>query len=439
MASESNVEPILRLALSQSGVPKPTLSNVVQILEVDPRYAGRLSYCRFRDVLLLDDERLEDAFAGELGYDLGRRYPLHAGQRLLEWAIDTVARRNEVDPLLDYLEGLSWDGVPRLDSWLERYLSVPPGDHGIVPVMGRKWVISALARALRPGCQVDTVLVLHGPQGNRKSSAVRVLAGDDWYLSSSIDVRSKDARVAIQGKWLVEWAELDALKRADANAAKAFITDREDDYRPPYGRSNVRRARRCVFVGTTNDPTFLADTTGDRRFWVVSCGVIDLEGLELVRDQLWAEARVALEAGETWWLDRDEEELRSKHVERYTMADPWEDAAAVWIAAKYPRGGFTGEELLTDQGDRARDGGWASVPGIGLETSRATAHALGRLAKVLTNLGMEQRRVKRKGRKVRLWFPAAPPPLELELQEEQGTKGPGEDQAPPVDDSTDAF
>jgi len=396
----------LQLAVTKDGNPRICLGNLIEILEGDPKYKARLSWCAFRDLLLLDGDRLEQQWIGEVGYDLGRRYGLHAGERLIEWSVDTVARRYPIDPLIEYLGPLEWDGVNRLDGWLGRYLGVEDDATGLVAAMGRKWMISAAARAIRPGCKVDTVLVLHGPQGGGKSSAIEVLASDDWYMSSSIDVRSKDARVALQGKWLVEWAELDALKRADANAAKAFITERADDYRPPYGRHNVKRPRRCVFVGTTNDPTFLVDSTGDRRFLVVSCGQIALDALEKDRDQLWAEAVERLQAGEIWWLDRDEEALRRTHTQRYQMVDPWIDLAEVWIRANYPSGGFSGEELLTDQGDRdVRHGGWRSPPGIGMSGDRASPSALGRLAKVLTNLRHEQRRVTKRGRKQRLWYP----------------------------------
>lgn len=426
----------LQLALTKAGTPRICQSNVIEILENDPRYKARLSWCAFRDVILLDGDPLEQHWIGELGFDLGRRYALHGGERLLEWSVDTVARRYPLDPLIEYLGPLEWDGEDRLDRWLQECLQVEDDGRGLISAMGRKWMISAVARALRPGCKVDTVLVLHGPQGTRKSTAIEVLASDDWYMSSSIDVRSKDARVALQGKWLVEWAELDALKKADANAAKAFITERADDYRPPYGRHNVKRHRRCVFVGTTNDPTFLADTTGDRRFWVVTCGEVDLEKLEAWRDQLWAEAVARLQAEENWWLDKAQEALRSEHTERYQMADPWVDLAAVWIRANYPMGGFTGEELLTDQGERnLHSGGWRRVPGIGMDGARASAHALGRLAKVLTHLGLEQRRVTKRGRKVRLWYPVLEEDEETPAPDD-GTKG---DQAAPVQDIPDAW
>ena len=437
VAESEVVEPLLDLATSDNGAVKCVLPNLVQILERDPAFAGRLSYCTFSDVLLVDGERMERQDIGEIAVSLDR-YAIYPSETLLEWAVSTAARKNPQDPLADYVAQLEWDGVPRVDTWLRDYLGAK--DEPLLRVIGRKWLISAMARATRPGCQVDTVLVMHGPQGNGKSSAIRAL-GDPWYMSSSIDVRSKDARVAIQGKWLIEWAELDALKRADANAAKAFITEREDDYRPPYGRSNVQRKRRCVFIGTTNDPTFLADSTGDRRFWVVSCGAIDLEGIEGVRHQLWAEALHLLEQGETWWLTQEEERGREELVEEFQMADPWEDVADRWIRAKYPNGGFAGEDLLTDQGELDRNGSWASIPGIALPTGQANPSNLGRLAKVLVKLGFVKKRVTQKGRKRRLWFkgepdrpsPSSPPPPSGS-PEQQGTEGPGEDQGPPVHD-----
>ncbi|TQF12491.1 DNA primase [Myxococcus llanfairpwllgwyngyllgogerychwyrndrobwllllantysiliogogogochensis] len=233
---------------------------------------------------------------GQLG--LQPRVPAVAQQLL------AVAKRNSYDPVADYLAGLVWDGKPRLDELLATYFGAR-GDAGYLRAVGAKWAISAVARALRPGCKVDTVMILEGPQGLRKSTAFRILGGR-YFSDAPVDVTNKDSAMLASQFWFIELAELSTFRKSEDQALKAFITRTEDTYRPPYGRTNVKTPRRCVFVGTTNDDDYLRDPTGHRRFWPVKCSRIDTEALARDRDQIWAEAVVRFHQGESWWLTNEE-------------------------------------------------------------------------------------------------------------------------------------
>ncbi|QSQ18253.1 DNA primase [Myxococcus landrumensis] len=215
-----------------------------------------------------------------------------------------VAKRNSYDPVADYLKGLAWDGKSRLDELLVTYFGAR-GDAGYLRAVGSKWAISAVARALQPGCKVDTVMILEGPQGLRKSTAFRILGGR-YFTDAYIDVTNKDSAMLASQYWLIELAELSTFRKSEDQALKAFITRTVDTYRPPYGRTNVQSPRRCVWVGTTNEDDYLRDPTGHRRFWPVRCSHIDTEALTRDRDQIWAEAVARLNQGESWWLSSEE-------------------------------------------------------------------------------------------------------------------------------------
>ena len=165
-------------------------------------------------------------------------------------AMVAASRHRTRHPLRDYLEALTWDGTRRIPTWLSRYLGTDDTDY--TRTVGQKWLVSAVARALRPGCQADHLLVLEGSQGRGKSSAVRILGGEH-YLGTLPDIRTKDAAQALQGKWIVEIGELDALRGAAGTRVKDWITQTEDHYRPAYGRFTVTRRRQQVFIGTTNE------------------------------------------------------------------------------------------------------------------------------------------------------------------------------------------
>lgn len=168
---------------------------------------------------------------------------------------------------------MGWHGTAHLDKWLITYLGAE--DSPYVRAVGPRYLISAVARVYRPGCQVDHVLVLEGPQGKLKSTALRVLAvKDEWFTDRLSHLASKDAAQEIAGVLIIEIAEWDALSRASSGTAKSFITRRYDRLRLPYGKHVVEFRRQCVFAGTINAPVggYLRDPTGARRFWPVACG-----------------------------------------------------------------------------------------------------------------------------------------------------------------------
>ncbi len=239
------------------------------------------------------------------------------------------SRKRDYDPVKDYLRALKWDGVSRIDTVLEKYAQAT-GNQDFIRLICRKFFISAVARALRPGCQVDTTLVLTGKQGGGKTSFVRVL-GAGFHVETKLDVSSKDAVMTATNNWLVELSEMASLKKGDLESVRAFLTNKEDQIRLPYARSVSGFPRRCVFIGTTNADQPLIDRDGNRRFWMVSVGKVDVSGLEKIRDQLWAEAVVAFDAGERWWLSEEEQEIANNESSAYVTDNVYTQQISSWL------------------------------------------------------------------------------------------------------------
>lgn len=254
----------------------------------------------------------------------------------IDQAIDLVASERQYNPVVEYLQSLTWDGTSRLDHVPEDYLCAD--DLPIYRVLFRKWAISAVARALNPGCQVDTVLILQGSQGAKKSSFFTELVGVEWFTSAklAIDRDDRDAALALSRVWVLEWGELESLQRArDQDAIKEFITRRIDTIRMPYGRRMVRLRRHSVIVGTSNDDDFLADPTGARRYWIIPVAdELYLEPVAAVRDHLWAEAVARYRAGEIWHLTREEEAQLAEIHERFRRRDAWEEPVLAWMESQ---------------------------------------------------------------------------------------------------------
>jgi len=196
--------------------------------------------------------------------------------------------------------------------------------------IGRKMLIAAVRRVRQPGCKFDNIVIFEGPQESGKSTLVRVLAGEGNFSDAEIlNSDKKEQQELCEGVWFYELAELAGIHRSEVERLKAFASRQEDKARPAYGRSVVIRPRTCVFVGTTNDKHYLQDRTGNRRFWPVEIGRIDIEGFRRDRDQLFAEAGVAEAADEGLELPKEvREDLKRLHNDRM-IDDPW--AEKLWM------------------------------------------------------------------------------------------------------------
>lgn len=258
--------------------------------------------------------------------------------RHVDTAIAAAAKAQKFDPLAGYLNGLEWDGIERIGTWLADYCRADASSAN--SIMGSKFLIGAVARALRPGCRMDYMLVLEGAQGTRKSTAINILGGP--YAGENLpDFHSRDAMQIAGSKWIIEVGELAAAKRSELDSIKAFITRTEDTYVPKYGKYPVAVKRWSVLIGNYNPEGvgILQDTTGNRRFWIAHVESIDVGALQKDRDQLWAEAVHCFKRGDAWWPDKEEEEPIAVQQEDHRDDDPWLDVIGQWL----------GEELMSGQ------------------------------------------------------------------------------------------
>ena len=227
-------------------------------------------------------------------------------RQIIAAAVDAVAEQNSFNPFKDYLETLVWDKTPRIDSLFTNYFGARNDNQQEAILAGKYFMIGMVARGYQPGCQMDNTPVLEGPQGALKTSACRILGGL-FFGEGMPRIGHKDSLVFLSGKVLIEIAETSAMKKVEVDDVKRFLTERVDDYRPPYGIKNKKIPRCAVFIITTNSSHWNRDVTGARRFWPIVVGKIDLDALKADRDQLHAEAVVRFKAGERWWPSEKEQ------------------------------------------------------------------------------------------------------------------------------------
>jgi putative DNA primase/helicase len=311
------------------GGPKKNLSNLMLHIQNIPGLGGAIRYNDFTGQVEWRGERLkdEDAVDIRLMIEAAGFEPVTSD---VVPAVIRHAHNNAFDPVREYLDSLKWDGVARIDYWLRDYMGAP--DHEILQVFGSKFLIGAVARVYDPGCQMDNMLVFEGRQGAGKTTACSALFGREYMISSISDFKSKEASIALQGRWVAEIAELAALKKTDITDVKKFITETVDQFRPVHGKNTIDRPRRCVFVGTTNERQYLKDATGNRRFWPVPCGEVQVARIAEDRDALWAEAVVRYSAGEPWWITDAETLFQAEAIQAdRSEQDPWGEVIDAWL------------------------------------------------------------------------------------------------------------
>lgn len=416
-----------RLRMDLAGTPERNEANVIIALTSDPVFAGILAFDEFAQSIVVRSPLPWDS----PGTVFPREWEDADEIRTAEWlqlrginvapvvvgrAIGAVAREQRIHPVRDWLDTLKWDGTPRIETWTTTYLGAEPTD--LHHAMGALWLISAVARIYRPGVKADHMLILEGQQGAKKSTALKVLAGEHWFTDELPELGSKDAALHMQGVWIVEIAELDAIGRAEVSRIKAFLTRTTDRFRPPYGRYTIEVPRQCVFAGTVNPDTYLRDETGNRRFWPVRCGAIDIPALARDRDQLWAEAVHRFRSGAIWWIDDPAllSEAKAAQDARY-QADAWDARIDRWLTHDVRRvnRGFAGiDDWKNEEQERAEPIRDVSVGEIlegalGIEPGKWTKIDQMRVAAWLKSRQWEKyRRSKGEAREWRYRKPEAP-------------------------------
>lgn len=333
-------------------------------------------------------------------------------------AITTVAYFFKFNPILDYLDSLTWDGTSRVKDLFTDAFQCRRDDY--TEAVSQCFLVGAVARQRQPGCKLDTMPVIKGPQGSLKSTGIRDLFSPDWFSDAELgDLRNKDAAMNLEGVWVHEFAELAGLRASDMDVLKAFMSRATDRYRTPYGRNTEDHQRRVVFAGTVNEGGYLSDPTGARRFWPLEMAPgsrVDLDWIDEHRDQLWAEADALFKSDAGHVLP---EQLWSMAAERQadeTVDDPWVDKLAVMLSNRQTeRKAF--ETGTGDYADEAIEGERTASPFrepppankvhtrdllsyLGLESDRQNKGHAQRLRRSMETLGWKHRRGVRLGGRV---------------------------------------
>lgn len=335
--------------LDGKGNKQVTVNNFVSAFKSDPLLNGLLAYDMLKETIVFTRPSFtaKGSKKGDLVNDTdisiikGRIERMHGiyNDAKLNDAIEQVSSDNAFHPIKSYLESLTWDGVPRIDTFLVEYMGAE--DTAYTREAFRKMLLAAVTRIYEPGCKFDTALVFYSEQGVGKSTLIQRLS-KGWFTDSLTNLSGKESYEAIQFAWLVELAELSALRKSDVEAVKNFISKREDTYRGAYARRVKTHKRQCVFFGSTNDDEFLKDATGNRRFFPVAVKrtrkthIIFEPKFDAIVDQLWAEAMEGYMLGEGLTLSDEAETIAGGTREEFTERTPIQGLIEEYLDRLFP-------------------------------------------------------------------------------------------------------
>ena len=336
------------LEYSKSGKLQCTIGNIILILENDPALRGHIVHDLFAgyDGVVgglpwnKNATQWTDTDDANLRVWLEKNYDITGKEKIAD-ALTAVLTRHSYHPIRDYLNGLTWDGTPRLERLIIDYIGAE--DTELNRVMTRKHFTAAVTRVFKPGCKYDYCLVMTGPEGAGKSTLLNKMGGQ-WFNDSITTTEGKEGMDQLRRAWIIEMGELASIKRSDVESIKAYLSKRVDIYRAAYARRTAEHPRQCIFCGTTNEALFLKGDNGNRRFWIIAVDptlrkyTAWQDAIDRDRDQLWAEAVHYYKQGEKLYLDdRLEAQAKQRQAEyNDDHDDPLADMLLNFLDAKLP-------------------------------------------------------------------------------------------------------
>lgn len=382
-----------RLRRNDQGGLRNSSANVDLILRCDPAWNRVLAYDEFSYRIMklrtppFDGGRAgpwEETDATKAAIWIERNWGITPKSSIVDEIARSVAWDARYHAVRVWLRGLpAWDKVSRLSNFMADAFGAAQSEY--TAHVGTGLVVTAVARVARPGCKVDTMIVLEGGQGIGKSTALIELFSPSWYVDIIEPPSHKDFYITLQGALVVEIGEMQSFTRSEVNQVKQAITRRDDKFRAPYDKAASDHPRQSIFVGTTNADTYLMDPSGGRRFLPVKCTHAHVEYVRAMREQLFAEALVLYRAGFRWW-DFPQEQAQTEQDQRY-VEDSWVEPIESWLGgesapSKYPEGvGMRPASATTTQ---------IMVYALGIEMAKHTRQDQMRVGQIMRRLDWKQ-------------------------------------------------
>ncbi|MBS1819290.1 MAG: hypothetical protein JSU08_15250 [Acidobacteria bacterium] len=420
-------------------IVKDSQENIRRAIE---RLDVELSFDEFAERMLIshggrESALLDDAEVEELWLRIDEEHHFRPTYEFFYKVVRSLARKNAFHPVREYLDQLTWDGVPRIDSWLSTYAgAVIDGQDAAETEEHRRYLaaVSALPlmagvkRIYEPGAKYDEMLVMESTQGKNKSTAIQALSPrQEWFSDDlPLNVTSKELIERTLGKWIIEASDLAGKRKTEIEHLKATMSRQVDGpARMAYARQPVERKRHFILIGTTNNSEYLNDATGARRFWPVQITEFDIAALKRDRDQLWAEARNRVKAGAEIRMEQGLWKIAERQQEARQELDPWEPLIHTYVFGDEVKVRGDGRRAVTTEELYAL---------LNIEPARRDRAAASRVSQIMQRLGFKRTKVREEGAKGPVSGYVELKPRELALGADEKQTASVEKEAPVYDD-----
>lgn len=374
-------------------ITKPIFENVRRLMEWDGDFSDKLAFNSFSQKVEYQKRQLTDQDEIEIWGNFQQKYPQlsDVSKAVISDAIVSVAFARQYNPIVDWLNSLEWDGINRLESFIDDVMGYPQeDDEGFFAYrqsVGTNLMKSLVARALEAGVKYDHMIVLEGRQGCGKSTFVQALVGSDYlYETIAKDITNKDFHINSRNAWIVHFDEGESLKYNSVESLKHMITNQYDTYRPPYGKNEKTIPRKYIYIMSTNDAQYLRDQTGNRRFLPIRVNLdfVDIDYFRKNRDQLFAEAVALWKQDKSFEIPTEEAE---KQQQSRMIVDPIDAMVEDYVQEITEYCGVDYSEIWASEFER--------------EPNR---NDIIRINSALSRLGFEQKQVRVNNGRKRKWF-----------------------------------
>jgi predicted P-loop ATPase len=161
-------------------------------------------------------------------------------------------------------------------------------------------------------------ILVGGEQNTGKSTFCRYLCPPSLknYYTESMPA-DKDGLISLCENFIVNLDELSTLSKFELNHLKSLFSKESVRVRHPYDRKSHTDPRRASFVGSTNEDTFLTDTTGSVRWLCFEIVSINWDYKNIDIDKVWSHAYALYKSGFEYQLSADELKVNESRNEQF--------------------------------------------------------------------------------------------------------------------------
>ena len=299
------------------------------------RYNVIMKRNEFKDKDMADFQPMKTKHYNSIFYDLNM-----AGINTSPGVVKTIINSRyakDFNPFEDYFYNLPpWDGQTDYIGQLAN--TIQTSNQVFWCDCLRRWLTGVVACALDDTAVNQLALIIKGAQGKGKSTWIRNLLPPQLklhYRNGMLNPDNKDHAMALTTCLLINLEEFEGMKGGEIADLKRLITQESVMERKAFDTDADLYIRRASIIASTNEPRFLQDITGTRRFPTITALEIDYR-TPVNHAGIFAQALHLWKNKFRYWYENKEIDELNRQNQEYTLSAPEEELFYVHFAKPIP-------------------------------------------------------------------------------------------------------